>query len=320
MKDELRWGILGTGMIAGRFARELPESRTGTLVATGSRSPAAAERFAQEHGGVGKSGYEAVVADPAVDAVYVALPNGLHEEWSIRAMEAGKDVLCEKPLARDEAEGRRILQAADRLGRTCVEAFMYRTAPLIEDLVGRVRSGVIGELRLLRLNFTFDRPVEPGDARYDPEQGGGALMDVGCYCTHFARTLAGREPTEAVALAHRHPSGVDDYAAGCLGFDGDLLVTFTCGMTVKSDRGAFLAGTEGTISLEAFWQGLDGFVLRRGDREEFVPSPGGQPPYAREADAFRAVVREGAAPWITPEDTLGNLRVLDRLRHSAGLR
>ena len=250
--DKLRWGILGTGMIAKKFAADLPKSATGVLTATASRAEETAAAFCDEFGGRALAGYERLLGDLEVDAVYNSLPNGLHAEWSIRALEAGKHVLCEKPLARDEAEAAQMLDAAERTGNVLVEAFMYRTLPSIQDLLEFVHNGGIGELRLMRLSFCFSRPVLATDARYDVSQGGGGLMDVGCYCTNLACALARAEPSECHAIAHLHETGVDDYAAGTLRFGNDVLATFTCGMTVATRNGATIAGTEGRVEIERF--------------------------------------------------------------------
>jgi predicted dehydrogenase len=315
----LRWGILGTGMIAKKFAADLPHSESGELTATASRSQESADQFADQFGGRGIAGNEALLADPEIDAVYVALPNGLHRETTIAALRAGKHVLCEKPMARNAAEAVEMFAVAEDCDRVLVEAFMYRAHPLIRKLVETVRSGAIGDLRLMRSNFTFAREASQDDARYHPEQAGGALMDVGCYCIHLARALAGSEPVEAHAIAHLHPFGVDDYAAGTLKFGDDFLVTFTCGMTVQSDPGTFIAGTEGTIQIDQFWFGQDEFTITKNGETEKIDSPATKPVYALEADAFAEAVQGGSEPWISKDDTLGNMRLLDALRRSAGV-
>ncbi len=322
--EKLRWGILGTGMIAKKFAADLPNSATGVLAATASRGEGTAAAFCAKFGGRGLTGYERLLADPEIDAVYNSLPNGLHAEWSIRALEAGKHVLCEKPLARDEAEAAQMFEAAERTGAVLVEAFMYRTLPSIQDLLNFVHSGGIGDLRLMQLNFSFSRPVLASDARYDVRQGGGGMMDVGCYCTNFARALVGAEPTHCHAIAHLHETGVDDYAAGTLRFGDDVLATFTCGMTVPTRNGATIAGTDGWIEIEGFSFGGKmpggrlGYRICRGDeREERDFAPAAM--YASEADAFAGVVRGEEEPWISRDDTLGNMRTLDALRQSAGV-
>lgn len=318
MAAALRWGILGTGMIANTFARHLRGSRTGALAVTGSREAESAVEFAGKYGGRGVGGYEEVLADPAVEAIYISLPNGLHAEWTQKALAAGKHVLCEKPIALNEAEAVVMFEAAERAGKVLVEAFAYRLHPTVEKLVKIVRAGEIGELLMMRSNFTFERPVSLEDTRYQVNQGGGSMMDVGCYCVHLFRTLTQSEPTAAHATAFLHESGVDQYAAGVLNF-GKALGTFTCGMTMKSDTGTYLAGTKGMIEIPAFWMADAGFLLKRGEEITHYAGRCQVPHYALEADAFAAVVSGEREPWITKADSIGNMRVLDTLRKSSGV-
>ena len=316
----LNWGILGTGMIARKFAGEIVEAFPGCLVAAGSRRQESANDFAEKFGGHGFDSYEAVLGDPEVDAVYIALPNGLHHEWSIRAMEAGKHVLCEKPIASNARQAEEMFAVAERTGKTLVEAFMYRTHPAIVDLIHRVRSGELGELRLIRSNFSFAREIDSVDARYHPDQAGGSIMDVGCYCTNLCRAITGMEPTEIKAISHLHEGGVDDYSAGVLRFGTNTLATFTCGMTVRNEWSTFIAGTKGQIVIENPWFSNGTYTIVRAqglDRVE-IPSPGGA--YIMEAEAFAAAVSGDSEPWITREDTLGNMRTLDELRRSSGVK
>ncbi len=319
MSERLRWGILGTGMIARKFAGELPESGTGVLAATASRALDKAEEFVRDFEGRAHGSYDELLEDVDVDAVYISLPNGMHKEWSIKTMEAGKHVLCEKPLAGNAKDAEEMFTISEKTGKILIEAFMYRAAPGTEELIRAVRSGVIGEPRLIRTNFTFCREANPKDARYHPEQSGGSLMDVGCYCVNFARALAGREPTDMEAMAHLHPMGVDDYAAGVLRFGDGLLVTFTCGMTVESDASTHIAGTDGRIDVDAFWFNESGFRLTKVGQSEVVGTERDRGLYALEADAFAAAVAGEAEPWISKEDSLGNMRALDELRRKAGV-
>lgn len=315
--EQIRWGILGTGRIAGKFAAELPSSRTGRLVATASRTRESAEAFARTHGGEGIAGYEALLSRADVDAVYLSLPNALHREWSIAALEAGKAVLCEKPMALDATEAEEMFACAERCGGLLMEAFMYRAHPQTRRLFEIVAGGAIGEPRLIRSNFTFCREASPADARFQEGPGGGSLMDVGCYCVDFTRSLLGTEPDRIECLIHRHETGVDDYAAGLLGFASGALATFTCGMTVVSDQTAHIAGTEGRIEIPRFWQAKEGFsLISPGGRVEHHEVEEPRPIYAVEADAFARVLR-GGTNWNPPANTLGNLRVLERLRDGA---
>ena len=154
MSKSLSWGILGTGMIAGKFAGQLPESDTGELAAVGSRTLDSAVAFTSKYGGEPRESYDALLADSNVDAVYNSLPNGMHREWSIKAMEAGKHVLCEKPLASNTSEVEEMFAVAERTGRTLVEGFMYLTHPAVKKAIQAVRAGEIGQIRVMRSNFT----------------------------------------------------------------------------------------------------------------------------------------------------------------------
>ena len=314
----LSWGILGTGTIAGRFAADLPFSRSGRLAAVASRKADTAAAFVKSHGGDAVSGYEALLARADVDAVYISLPNALHHEWTLAALDAGKHVLCEKPMALSETEAREMFARAAARGLVLIEAFMYRAHPQTALIHEIIAAGAVGEIRLIRTNFTFNREALPQDARFQAGPGGGSLMDVGCYCVDFTRTLLATEPDRVECVAHRHEYGVDDYAAGLLGFPGGALATFTCGMTVLSDQTAHIAGTEGRLEVTRFWQGKDGFSLvsPKGKVKAFSIKEK-RPIYAVEADAFAEVVA-GAPNWNAPENTLANLRVLEQLRRSGG--
>ncbi|MHC4405991.1 MAG: Gfo/Idh/MocA family protein [Planctomycetota bacterium] len=318
MGNALRWGILGTGTIARKFAEQLASCRRSELAAVGSRSADSAGRFACELGGTAHGGYDRLLADPSVEAVYVSLPNARHCEWTIRALEAGKHVLCEKPMAVTAAEAEEMFEAADRAGRLLVEAFMYRCHPAVQRLIQMVHDGAVGRAKLIRTNFTSPRALSADDIRYQPDLAGGALMDVGCYCINFARALAGREPTAVHAVGHRHATGVDDYAAGTLDFGGELFCTFTCGMTTVADRTTYVGGSEGYVAIDTPWFTDGTFTLVKGDRRETIRSEAPLELYALEADAFAAAV-DGANPWIAKADTLGNLRVLEELRKQVGL-
>jgi predicted dehydrogenase len=319
MSTPVAWGILGTGNIARKFAAQLPETSRAELAAVGSRSADSARRFVEEFAGKAHAGYDRLLADPNVEAVYVSLPNALHREWTIRALEAGKHVLCEKPLAATAVDAEEMFAAAKLNGRLLVEAFMYRCHPAVARLIETVRSGAVGQLKLIRTHFTFNRPEPADDVRYQPQLAGGSLMDVGCYCINLARALAGSEPTAVQAVAHLHPSGVDDYAAGTLDFDGRLLAAFTCGMTVEADRTTYVCGSEGYASIDTPWFSDGTFTLVREGKRETIRAEAPMAPYALEAEAFARAVRDGVDPWITKADTLGNLRVLDALRRQIGL-
>lgn len=320
MSDPLKWGVIGTGNIASKFAGQLSQTQRGAMAACGSRNQDSANRFASEFGGVGHGSYEAMLDDDNVEAVYISLPNSMHHEWTIKAVEAGKHVLCEKPFASNVAEAKEMFAAGKEAGLSVIEAFMYRTLPAVKKVIELVHAGAVGEVRMIRSNFTFNRAVSMDDCRYQPGLAGGSIMDVGTYCCNFTRALVGSEPVEASAICHKHEGGVDEYAAGTMRFAGDILSTFTCGMTVNSDRGTFVGGTEGHLHINAPWFTDGKFTVYKGDDEatEYdVKAP--MDLYAMEAEAFAEAAQDGGEPWLTEADTLGNMALLDQLRKSAGL-
>jgi predicted dehydrogenase len=256
---------------------------------------------------------------PDIDAVYISLPNSLHHQWSIRTLQAGKHVLCEKPIGASAVEAEEMFAVAQQTGRVLVEAFMYRCQPVIKEVLELVRNQAIGQVKLIRSNFTFNRPPSSDDVRYQADLAGGSLMDIGCYCINFTRAIVGREPTEVHAVVHRYESGVDDWAAGTMSFGGEVLSTFTCGMSVSNERTTFIGGSDGYIKIDFPWFSDGTFEIVRGDlrtppeREtKSIPNP--IEPYALEAEAFARIVQDGDAPWITKEDSIGNMKVLDELR------
>ncbi|MGB7158727.1 MAG: Gfo/Idh/MocA family oxidoreductase [Tepidisphaeraceae bacterium] len=331
MIDRLRWGILGTGNIARQFAAGVKSSRRSTIVAAGSRQLATAQEFSTAHAIPAAYGtYDELLADRDVDAVYNSLPNSLHHEWTIKALRAGKHVLCEKPFAVDVAQSQEMFGEARRAGRVLVEAFMYRSHPLTHAIVETIRSGAIGELRLIRTSFCYRTTKIDGNVRFRPDLAGGALMDIGCYCVNFSRLIAGAEPTSISATARLHPSGVDDVVVGTLHFPGDVLASFTCGMSVQADNTAYVCGTEGYIEVPIPWKppttGAAYTIARATPPRQDAPVAITTPPrqtrtvdvnaelYGLEADDFAATVLDGKSPAVSETDTLGNMSVLDELR------
>jgi predicted dehydrogenase/diketogulonate reductase-like aldo/keto reductase len=334
----LCWGILSTGRIAGTFARGLKESGSGRLVAVGSRSAESAARFAEEHGvdaGRAHGSYEALLADAEVEAVYIATPHPEHVEWVVKAAEAGKHVLCEKPAGINHAEAMVMVQAARRAGVLFMEAFMYRCHPQTAKVVELVRSGAIGEVKLVQAAFGFRSDFNPESRLWKNSMGGGGILDVGCYPMSFVRLVAGAatgaafaEPMEVTGAGHLHPeTGVDVYAAATLRFAGGMVAQIASAVGVAIENTARIFGTEGWIEVPHPW-----IVMKRGGGDMIrLHRRGAKEPerieveapnlYAIEADAFAAAWRAGlrAVPAMSPEDTLGNLAALDRWRKAIGL-
>lgn len=333
-----RFGILGTGNIARQFASSMATSHHCRITAVGSRSIEAAHAFIEDHcpppsDNPVATTYEGVLASPDVDAVYVSLPNSLHAEWTIAALRTGKHVLCEKPLAMSLPEAEAMFTAARAAGRLLVEAFMYVSHPLTQAYVSAVRSGAVGTLRHIRASFCYKTSKIAGNVRFDPSLGGGALMDIGCYCLHFSRMIAGAEPVRVWAEGSLHPSGVDEQASVLLRFPGNLTASFTCGMTLQADNTATISGDAGYLEVPVPWKPpvknaryalahstppkMDSAVSRNAPpppRQEFLLDAV-KDLYALEADDFALAIQGTKPPAISPEDSLGNMALLDKVRN-----
>ncbi len=316
----LRWGVLSTANIGRRAViPALQASPTNTVVAVSSRDARAATAFAADTGAPRAYGsYADLLADEDVQAVYVPLPNALHAEWTVRAAEAGKHVLCEKPLAESAAACVRMHAAADAAGVHLMEAFMYRHHPRTRHLLALVHGGSLGELRWIRASFSF-AVRDPANVRLSAELAGGALMDVGCYGVDVARALAGTEPTEAQAHAAWAPSGVDETLVGSLRFEGGLVAQIACSLAAHRTEMVEVVGSEGRVTVaRAFLPGVEAC--------EIVVDRDGQPPeriafegvdqYRLMVEHFEGSVRSGETPaW--GQDAALNLRAIEGLLASA---
>ena len=338
MTNILRWGILGTGNIARQFCAGVNHCRRGQLATVGSRQTATAQSFATEFHIPSSGSYEAVVSDSNVDAIYVALPNALHPEWTIKALRAGKHVLCEKPLALTVAHAQEMFEVATKAGRVLMEAFMYRTHPLFRAVTQSVQRGDIGQVRMIRTSFCFRTSKIEGNVRFNSHLGGGALADVGCYCINFSRFFAGSEPTRIDVTGRLHPTGVDEMAVSTMHFPNDILASFTCGLSVQADNSAYICGTDGYLEIPIPWKPpitgatftlAQNFAPRMDSAGKKNPAPppkreshsidAGVDLYGQEADEFAKIILDSTPPTISPADSLGNARVLEIMRHQLGL-
>jgi predicted dehydrogenase len=306
---------MSTARINAAVIPGLKESPLSELVAVGSRTHERAAEYAREWGIRRAHGsYDELLADPDVEAVYISLPNGPHVEWSIRALEAGKHVLCEKPLARDPADVEQAFDAADRAERLLMEAFMWRHHPQTHLLCELVRGGAIGEPRLVRATFSFT--LRDDDVRLDPALAGGSLMDVGCYCVSGSRLLGG-EPLEVSARQVLGPSGVDMRLVGDLVLPGDVLAQVDCAFDLPSRQGLEVVGSAGTLRVATPW-GIDepGVVLDRGGHSELIDVEAADR-YRLQSDNFSRAVRGLERPLLGRDDALGQARTIDALYRSA---
>ena len=321
----LRWGVVSTANIGRALVNPaIRASRNGTLQAVGSRDAGRAESFARAGGFAAHHGsYEALLTDSDVDAVYIPLPNALHRRWTIAAAEHGKDVLCEKPLALTASEAREMTAAARANDVLLMEAFMYRFHPRTEAMVRLVREGAVGSLRSIRSTFTF-RLKRAADIRLSAALGGGALMDVGCYCVNASRTIAGNEPVEVQAWATWGGDGVDTELAGALRFADGLVARFDCALTMDRCEALQVAGTDGHLtSAAAFVANLQGVSLVhvRGPDVQALPFAGVHQ-YQLMVEHFADCAlarRRGETPTLryTGDEAAANMAVIEALYRSA---
>jgi predicted dehydrogenase len=321
--ERLRWGVLSTARIGRtKVIPGIAAAEHCEVVAIASRDAAAAEQVAgvlgipRAHGS-----YEALLDDPTVDAVYIPLPNHLHAPWAIAALEAGKHVLCEKPLALTAAEAERMIEASERADRRLMEAFMYRLHPSWVAVRRMLADGRIGRLTAVQSWFSYYND-DPGNIRNILAVGGGALYDIGCYNVNLSRMLFGAEPVRVEAMIVRDPvGGTDTLTAGLLDFGG-AVATFACSTRAEDDQRVDIYGTDGRISIEI------PFNIPPDRPTRIIVASGGEPPvapateiltfaaadpYTVEAEAFATAVLEGRPVPVPPADAVANLRVIERL-------
>ena len=335
MAKKLAWGILGTGAIAGAFAEGLTTSETGTLVAVGSRSQSAADAFGKQWNVRHRhASYEALLADPEVEVVYISTPHPWHAEWAMQAAEAGKHILCEKPIALNHTEATSIVEAAKRNNVFLMEAFMYRCHPQTAKLIELVQSGAIGDVRVIQATFSFQTEYNVQSRLLNNALGGGGILDVGCYCTSMARLIAGiamgkpfAEPVKLQAVGHvGKESHVDEYTVASLLFPNDIVAQLWSGVQVNGENVVRIIGSEGSIFIPNPWgpnrvAGKSSFFVTRNGRaqaeEITVETTVGM--YGLEADTVATYLEQRQAAVMTWEDTLGNMRTLDMWRAELGV-
>ena len=334
----IRWGILGPGTIARTFAQALPHARAAGLAAVATRDPkreGLSEAFA---GARVLDGYQALLEDPGVDAIYIATPHPGHAEWAIRAAEAGKHVLCEKPIAVSAYQAEAMIQAARKAGTFLGEAFMYRHHPQTQTIVDLVRRGAVGEVRTVKASFGFRMGnPDPKHRLLAAEHAGGGILDICCYPVSAARLIAGAavgkpfaEPLSVAGAAHIGVTGVDEWASALLKFPGDILAEVSGGVALAHDNTIRVLGTTGWFEVMSPWfaTGREGgsadIVIHHADgHEEKIVTDEPKWLYAFEIDAAGDAIRAGRQefdpPGMTWADTLGNMRVLDKWRAAINL-
>jgi predicted dehydrogenase len=321
----LRIGILGAARIApGALIRPAQTVPGVQVVAVAARDAGRAAEFARRHGipRVAAS-YAELVADPELDAIYNPLPNGLHGHWTIRALAAGKHVLCEKPLAANATEAAAMAAAAQASGKVLMEAFHYRYHPLIQRMLELIASGRVGAIHHIETHLCSPN-LKWRDIRYRYDLAGGATMDLGCYAIHLLRTLAGAEPhvtAATAALLSRDPR-VDRAMTADFRFDDGRTGRIVCSMWSRRllDFSAVVVGDKGTLSvINPYLPHLYHRLTLKSERGARVEKVAGEPTYTHQLRAFVAAVQEGAAYPTTPADAVANLRVIDAVYTAAGL-
>jgi predicted dehydrogenase len=312
MSEPVRWGLLSTARINEAILGGAQPSERTQVVAVASRDQGRADAYAREHGLERAYGsYEALLEDGDIDVVYNSLPNSMHVEWSVRALEAGKHVLCEKPMDRRVEAVERAFDTAERKGRLLMEAFMYRHHPQTHKAVELVRDGAIGELRQLRSLFSFTLG-DATDVRLQPELDGGALMDLGCYCISMQRVLAG-EPELVFGRQRLGGGGVDVGFVGILQFPGDVFGEFHCGFDLPEGNGLEAIGSLGKLLVRDPVRCRDPHVEVNGVRVDVEDVDR----YYLQVENFSAAVRGEAEPLLGRADALGQVRAIEALYRSA---
>jgi predicted dehydrogenase len=335
-RSPLRWGILGTGAIAHKFAKDLADSRTGKLAAVGARAQDSASRFAREFGAPRAHGsYEALLEDPAVDAVYLSTIHPEHHRWAIAAAGCGKHILCEKPLTLCRHEADAVVRKAREKKVFLMEAFMYRCHPQTAKLLELIRGGAIGRIGLIESSFGGHAPFDPKSRLFDKSLGGGGILDIGCYPVSVARLIAGvaegkpfADPVKLTGHGVLHPeTGVDLYAAATAEFPGGILAQLSTAIGLQLGNGLHIYGSEGSLHVPAPFA-----IPRHGahlelrphgkTKPEIISIPHTRPIYALEADAVGDAILAGQleSPAMPLDDTLGNMTALDAWRAAIGLR
>ena len=319
MNDKsLRWGLLSTARINNALIPAIRGAGGNQLEAVASRSQETAEAYAREWNIPRTFGsYETLLSDPDIDVVYNPLPNHLHAEWSIKALQAGKHVLCEKPLALDVSEVVRMQAAARQYGRVLAEAFMYRHHPQTMKAKELVESGRLGALRTLHGSFSFPLTRED-DYRWDASMGGGSLWDVGCYPINFMRYLVGEEPLEVFGWQVLGKGGCDETFIGQMRFPGDILAQFDCSFQAPFRTGLEIVGSEAVLTIpHPFKPGKKGeLLLEQNERVENIHTPS-QDLYRGEVEDIHAAILLGKPARVSLQDSQGNIAAIQALLASA---
>ncbi|MDL5050754.1 aldo/keto reductase [Oscillatoria amoena NRMC-F 0135] len=334
--DKIRWGILGAGMISDALFRAMPTSETGVLAGIASRDIAKARAWVEKHQAADSikpcGSYEELLADPAIDAVYIALPNSEHCRWVVAAAEAGKHILCEKPAASNFAELMVMMEAVRKAGVFFMEAFMWRCHPGTAAWLNEIRAGTLGQLSLIDAQFAFNCGENSTSNRFSRELSWGGIMDVGCYCVSAARLIAGvaqgkdfADPADLKALGHLGKSGVDEWSTAIAQFPGDIVASLSCGLLVNGQNAIRVYGSKGHLVVPSPWFSDGRYSIHLdGQEPTHHEIASAKNLYAHEVDILGVSVRAGrteaAGPAMSWADTISQQKALDQWRKAAGVK
>jgi len=339
MMSKVSWGILGAGNISSAFAAGLAQTESARLKAVASRQLEKAEEFCRQLNLTETvqcyANYDDLLADATVDAVYIGLPHTEHLHWSVKALRAGKHVLCEKPLGLNHAEAMLAYAEAERAGKILMEAFMYRCTAQTAKLIDLLKEGVIGEIRQIQASFCYSSTPRPGSRTWEPELAGGGILDVGCYPLSMAGLIAGvalgktyAEPVELQAMGQIGSTGVDDWAVANLRYSDKLVAQIATAINAEQEESLRIAGTKGALVLPNPWYGngqqagssrIDFYQDESLQQSWTITAELGM--YAAEAEVFAQAVATQAIPYpaLSAADSLTNLKVMDAWRQQLGL-
>ena len=322
VKTYCRWGILSTARINELVLPAFGRLENATVDAVASRDLERARRYAQVHNIPEAYGsYQELLDSPEIDCVYISLPNSLHAGWVERALRAGKNVLCEKPLTPSESEANRLFDIAEENMVLLMEAFMYRHHPQTHEVRRLVLDGAVGQPQLVRLSFNFKTEDPSTDVRYRKDLAGGALFDVGCYCVNFCTYLFDSVPAEVSGWARMAPEGIDEGFCGQMYFDNGVLAIFDCSIYTPLDTGIAVLGDEGNLHVPSPWyphQPPQQIIVKSSGEKRTVDCQG-ENAYQLEISNFSAAVLGEEMPLITREETTRNLATITRLAIDANI-
>ncbi len=337
MNNKLKWGILSTGRIASVFVNQIANSKNHVVSAVASRDKTKSDKFAKEHNiPIAYPNYDEMLEDKNIDVIYIATPHPMHAKWTIKAADNGKHILCEKPFTLNYREALEVIDIVKKRNVFCMEAFHYRCHPQTLKILEILNSGVIGEIKIVNTNFSFDFLYDLKHRILNHNLGGGGILDVGCYCVSMVRLIAGNksgvkfiEPADIKGFGYiGTESRVDEYASGIMKFSNGIISSVSCGCKLNQKNEVFIYGTKGYINIPMPWIGtsnnnplkINVFKNESKNTEEIIiiPSKG---LFEVEADEVFSCIKNGEkeSQFMSYNDTLGNMKVLDEWRKSIGM-